>query len=200
MLNDPVLAERKFKDKHDGSCVMTVYGGLHYIRGNRQPYFSLTSWTRTVLGRDIGGGANHEEILRHFPQFKDLAKLHLSDIDGTPMHAAANALYWLDGAMSGVLGTEYHGGNGSVQKTPYECYQIFREHLRVGHDQYVYLNKVINGLRELYLSDGPKTTLRAVTKELEFFVEMQKPRWKKEADACIANHKLVVYGDPYVVT
>lgn len=25
----------------------------------------------------------------------------------------------------------------------------------------------------------------------------QRPRWKAEADACIAHHKLAIYGDPY---
>jgi len=38
-------------------------------------------------------GCCHEEIAKYFPQFADLIALHLSDVDGTPMHAAANSAY-----------------------------------------------------------------------------------------------------------
>jgi hypothetical protein len=58
---------------------------LHRI-GNQKPYFSLTG--RVVKdGREVTSGAIHEEILEAFPELEDIAKLHLSDIDGKPMHS-----------------------------------------------------------------------------------------------------------------
>ena len=40
------------------------------------------------------GGCIHEEILQHFPQLQLLVDMHLSDENGVPMHAYANAAYW----------------------------------------------------------------------------------------------------------
>jgi hypothetical protein len=93
MSNDPVLATVT-----KGRLTFKVYGGLHYIRGNSAPYFSLTCW-----GRDHGsefGGASHETILEHCPQFADLAALHMSDHNGIPTYAAENGFYHLGGSRS----------------------------------------------------------------------------------------------------
>lgn len=40
------------------------------------------------------GGCIHEEIEEHFPELKPLIDLHLSDLDGTPLYAVENGLYW----------------------------------------------------------------------------------------------------------
>jgi hypothetical protein len=39
-------------------------------------------------------GCIHDEIIKHFPQLQPLVDVHLSDEDGVPMHAYANAGYW----------------------------------------------------------------------------------------------------------
>lgn len=65
---------------------------LHKI-GNQKPYFSLTG--RIVInGRETMSGAIHDEILKAFPRLADIAALHLSDIDGKPMHSFENGKYW----------------------------------------------------------------------------------------------------------
>ena len=80
---------------NNGKEIMFVTGKLQYIEGNKCPHFSIT---REVWGDSQGflrkTGANHEEILKHFPELQDFVDLHLSDIDGTPMYAVENGWYW----------------------------------------------------------------------------------------------------------
>ena len=113
----------------------TVEGGLHYIKGNSAPYFSLTA-----NGCDNGskfGGCCHDVILRHFQQLADLAALHLSDIDGVPNHADANGWYYLAGYFGGA-GQAYHVGNSNQhfgteyrRPTQDECLAIWAKHARI---------------------------------------------------------------------
>jgi hypothetical protein len=102
--------------------------------GNGHADFSLTC-VIYKNGRDVGGGCAHEHILKvfsspHAPMLRELAALHLSDADGVPMHAAANAFYWFCGMFADGLGQEYHGGSGRDGKTREECRRIFAEHIR----------------------------------------------------------------------
>jgi len=139
MNNEPVLATRIIPGNLGTACSLkfTVYGGLHHIKGNHAPYFSLTYWEhrKGFPNQCQSGGAGHERILEYYPQFADLAALHLSDIDGVPMHAESNGWYNLAGALPDNAGE----------------------------------------------------------------IRQQEPRWKQEADACIARHGLVVYGDPWPI-
>lgn len=43
----------------------------------------------------IAGGCIHEDIEKHFPEFKQFIDLHLCDYKGIPMHATANGFYHL---------------------------------------------------------------------------------------------------------
>lgn len=74
--------------------------------GGLSPAFSVTgelyephgTWSGAARERNERepdtGGAIHDEILRAFPKLAPLVALHLSDPDGTPMHAEANGLYF----------------------------------------------------------------------------------------------------------
>lgn len=58
-----------------------------------------------------------EEIARAFPRLEPFARMHLSDLDGVPMHADANARYFLSGESERYerkhYGAEYAERNGS---------------------------------------------------------------------------------------
>lgn len=199
-----------------------VEGGLHYIRGNSAPYFSLTYWAHRAgfPNQRECGGAGHDVILRYFPQFADLAALHLSDIDGVPMHGEANGWYNLAGALGG-MGERYHVGNSerhfpippdpatpSWRNTEYrhptepECLQIFADHCRIGIEEARAIAAVValqlGPAQESHSAPphSPADYARARACWRDYF-EAMRPRFKREADACIAHHGLKVYGDPW---
>jgi hypothetical protein len=95
-----IARRREAKTLADGT-VLEADAGLVWLEGNRAPYFSVqgTLWKSSSHARahaDAGylaGGCLHEEILEHFPQLAPVVALHLSDDDGTPMHAEENARY-----------------------------------------------------------------------------------------------------------
>lgn len=186
---------------------LTVVGGLHYMRGNRAPYFSLTAiQDRKERGRwqDDMGGCCHDLILKHYPELADLAALHLSDMDGAPMHAVENGWYWLAGAMpEGVA--QYHGGNGTPAKSADECLQVFADHCRIGiGEARGILAQVVAelGLPQESQSVRPYSSgdVARAKSRLAELMDGMRPRWKREAIECIKAHGLQIYGDHYAPT
>ncbi len=176
-MNNPILATASWTEGGK-RYTMKVEGGLHYIRGNSKPHFSITADIREN-GREYMGGCCHPEIEERFPgQFSDLIALHLSDIDGTPMYAVENGYYWAAGANGGNQ-QQYHGGNGTSPRTRYECAEILAKHLRIS------------------VQDAEALAARGTKAAVAETVEASRVRWNAEALACIAKHGLVVYGDKW---
>jgi hypothetical protein len=77
---------------------LRVVGKVYKLREQDIPYFSITGEINLndKRYRDpiVACGCIHETILEHFPQLAPLVEMHLSEIDGHPMHAEANARYW----------------------------------------------------------------------------------------------------------
>lgn len=200
MPKDPILRQTP----PDAKRRVVAYGGLHYIRGNQLPYFSLTGETKD------SAGCIHETLLRKWPELGDLAALHLSDINGVPMHAAENGWYWLQGALPAYMQGEFHGGNSKGHHggeyrapTPDECLAILAEHLRINIDiaKLCALTAVeeynkVPLYQRVYLKEGVK----AAKADFVAFCDSLKPMWANQAKACIAKHGLVVYGDTYTPT
>lgn len=201
-MKDPVLAAMTLRpsDGYKVARTFRVEGGLHFIRSNGSPHFTLTYTThrKGFPNQCCSGGAGHREILKHFPRFADLAALHLSDIDGVPMHAEANGWYWLAGALGG-MGEQFHGGNAKVQhwkddgsfngyreSTPAECLKTFADHCRLP------LSEASARADQVRLAANPRA-------EWKHLMEAMRPRWKAEAEACIAKHNLRVFGDAWPV-
>ena len=88
-----------FRPLGDDRRIRAKYG-MHYIKGNKRPYFSITADIQDKLanGRwyDSGGGCCHDEIAEAFPELADLIPWHLCDDDGSPMYYIANAIYWAE--------------------------------------------------------------------------------------------------------
>lgn len=139
-----VVADQYAPEKR---VLIKALAGLHYIKGNSAPYFTLTGEVLRQTRVDSDGkawfgdvdscGAIHETLVAQWPELATLAALHLSDMDGRPMHAAGNGLYWLAGAMASphapnlpVWGERYHGASGSGGRTPAECLTIAASHFR----------------------------------------------------------------------
>lgn len=52
-------------------------------------------WVQHKNERDPdASGQIHDELLRAFPKLAPFARVHLCDLDGTPMHARENATFW----------------------------------------------------------------------------------------------------------
>lgn len=145
---------------------------LHRI-GNQKPYFSLTG--RVVKdGREVTSGAIHEEILEAFPEIEDIAKLHLSDIDGKPMHSFENGKYW-----AGF--TRWEEANS---KHLASLWRISENRARgLTHD----------ALMAQLWQDGDSDTLPETL--FKDFHDRQLPRWKQEADNVIKKYNLELVAD-----
>ena len=148
---------------------------LHKI-GDQKPYFSLTG--RVVLnGRESVGGAIHKEILEAFPQLEDAAAMHLSDMDGKPLHSFENGKYW-----AGF--TKWENGNTKNLSQLWRISEKSAERL-----QYDALNEQA---QEIEVDTGEIVLEETLLKE---FHDRQLRRWKQEADNVIKKYTLEIIAD-----
>lgn len=173
---------------------VVVTGGLWYASGNRLPHFQAIYTTRYIGARDLDGfGPLGVDCpwLEHWPELLDLAQLVTSgaDLDGAPMHAEANGWYWVCGAVGG-LGERFHGGNGSVLKDRAACIGILAGHLRIDERA---AEGIVAQCRSIFIDQGTGRARAAFAS----YVETQRDRWKREADAVIAHHSLEHFGRPW---
>ena len=163
-----------------------VCAGLHQLGGNRRPYFSVTAEIFIPGRRDYeSGGCLHTEVLKYWPKLAPVVALHLSDDNGTPMHAQANSWYQLAGYYGGA-GEQYHAGNGQAQhwlpdgtfngyraSTPEECLQGFAHYVRIPLEE-------ARELAETWASDPDTRKAQHAA-----WIRGQAERWQAEATAAI---------------
>jgi len=165
----------KFIKKTDPLNFIQANAILHKI-GNQKPYFSLTG--RIVEnGRESVSGAIHDEILKAFPELDDLVAMHLSDIDGKPMHSFENGKYW-----AGF--TKWEDGNIKNLSQLWRISQKSAERL-----QYDILNIQCQDIKIETEEDVLPETL------LKEFHDRQLRRWKQEADNVIKKYSLEIVAD-----
>ena len=128
----------------------------------------------------------HDLILEHCPELAPLADLHLSDINGVPMHAVENGWYWLKGA-AGDQGS-FFSESINPEEEPEKCMQMLAKHLRISNAE---TQRLIQGTTRFVKRVG------SITAKQEFarYIERLKPHWKAEADEAIELFDLRIYGD-----
>jgi hypothetical protein len=83
------------------SVVIKVRAQLIHLDGNARPHFSITGEVYNPRSRRRNGdgtitcGCIHDLIVHYWPELADMVAVHLSDDTGAPMHAAANASYFM---------------------------------------------------------------------------------------------------------
>lgn len=213
------LAEKVFKENGTKHRMM-VEGGLHMIKGNSAPYFTITADVERLAANgwvEDSGGCLHDLIREHFgDRFDDLIALHLCAIDGVPMHAVANGWYWLARAVKGHYRERYHGGNAKGQweggaggeyrvPTREECLETLAKHLRISHEEAAQLAATIIvepidehlfvGMTVEQIHEMEAEAKKEAKDKFAAFVDAQRPRYKQEAQACIERHGLEVFTD-----
>lgn len=174
---NPNVSEGKYfsKDYTEGNleCRIIVHVCLQDL--DQGPYFSVTGtldkeelksgWRQNVYSV---GGCIHEDILQHLPDLKDAIALHLSTMDGVPMHCLENGYYYCT-----------HIATESDVK--------YKSDVKVGELEFS--DKVIADHFRIHESNVPE--LRKLSKvELQAWILTQMPRWKKEADEVIKKYNL----------
>lgn len=152
------------------------------INFTNHSYWSVTG----QVGKDMFGCC-HEEILKVWPELQPFVDLHLSYAEtGIPMHAVANAVYWLSGTHKDIAHFfRYNPLDGSFPKTEEQSLLILEEHLRTTE-----LPFVLTALQFCQAAKSVGSDKEEVANFLEemvaSFVEAQKPRWLAESNAAHA--------------
>jgi hypothetical protein len=143
-----------------------VRADLIHRDGNSNAYFSITGEVdyRAKNNRwvEVSGGCIHEEIIAQLPQLKPLCDIHLSDENGVPMHAYANAEYWAGDSKSQTVDLA-----------------MLAKHLRVDQQEAL---EMIDYIAQYWGELDTITTPEMAWKDAceNFFYPI---RWKQEADA-----------------
>lgn len=92
-----VVAELELRLARDGErfCEDGISPGFAVTGEIYEPRSNAKGAARQRQGREPdGSGAIGDTLVRYFPEIAPIVALHLSDPDGTPMHAEANGWYW----------------------------------------------------------------------------------------------------------
>lgn len=143
----------------------------------QKPYFSITGEIyhkgKPMTDRNmISCGCVHEDILKVAPELKPLVDIHLSDMDGVPMHAEANGWYWL--AKAAGVTQKYE-----PDQAPDKCLEIFADHCRISKEESA---EIIPCMSKIHLSGKSAEDTRIIWSNI---CENMKPRWKKEAEKAL---------------
>ena len=157
--NDKVTVQKTFTKNFSNTQSITATLKLHSLSGQKA-YFSITA----VISGNGPCGCIHDEIAKHFPDLACWFPMHLSDVDGIPMHSYENALY-----NAGFYADEFRDAEAKPL--------VLANHLRISVEQ---AEKLCYKPHDMSTNTMPqqKDDMRA-------FVESQKGRWKVEADSFI---------------
>jgi len=114
-------------------------------------------------------GCIHDIILDAFPELQHLVDLHLSDLNGMPMHALDNGWYYYQ-IMRGVA--KYH----TKEKGDWaKYYKVLRQHLRVSEYG---LNKMIESWEKADTEESKKIAFTVSLNGLQ-------RKWRRQAETAL---------------
>jgi len=147
-----------------------VRAELVHLDGNSSAYFSITGevdrQAKNNRWMQEKCGCIHDDIIKHFPKLQPLVDIHLSDENGVPMHAYANAGYW--------------AGHCKIQ--PEKNTDILAKHLRVSKDQ---ANEMTTYINHHYGEFDKITTPESAWENTCQDFDLPK-QWSAEAEAALA--------------
>ncbi|NBV00771.1 MAG: hypothetical protein EBS31_04880 [Burkholderiaceae bacterium] len=135
-------------------------------------------------------GCLHDEILKYRLDLKPLVDIHLSDLDGVPMHAEANGWYWL--AKAAEIPQRWE-----PEQDTQTCLKYFCQHVRLPN-----CLAILDAIKWEYQRGRESVALSEIVsprceeerhkvgtakaKELwGKIMEEMRPRWKQEAQAAL---------------
>lgn len=170
-MSNPILCVKQCSDE----ITRTIYGGLHYIKGNKMPYFTITN----------ENGSDNKTIAKWFSEFQDLIDLHNSYINGEPPYAYEDGYFWISSIVDGNFGERWIEDQYNINK----MIQILADHLRIP-----------TGMAAVIVSKVEREYIPGKDNHKKRFMEIvdsMRPRWKREANDCIARHNLQIFGAPW---
>ena len=183
----------------DGDTVVIRYG-LQWLHGNAKPYFSVTVDGRDKHNRESFGGCCHDIVLKVRPDMADLVALHLSDIDGQPMHALENGFFHLTGGrpMEPIVYSASENWNpGCILPRMTWIHDkrdvrpdYAKSHWRITDDELQLVTQMLGIFYSPTAGFLSKHNAAEAKARVGVWVEAQRARWKAEADAAIAKHNI----------
>lgn len=190
---------------------------LHQI-GEQRPYFSATvdgytghRNTEPPKHTQSWGGCSHEMILKYWKDAAVVVNLHLSDVDGVPMHAAGNGWYHAGGCDASPDFTPAFylasGVRDAVRRNMpehLEAAEAFLASLNMGPERVAKKYPANPKALAEHLRISPEEAERVCAevvagrmdeKAFTAYVYAMRPRWKDEADAALAFIKAGCQGD-----
>lgn len=198
MSTETICREIHIKHRMPGLCRPFEVGPLAGLYGKvvvlaRRDGPTTNGFSITLTSPDVFGAAH--AIIAKVRGMDRFVRLHLADLDGVPMHAVENGVYWMSGALDDVLDGAFRftptDETACPRRTPVECAAVAREHFRMTEEE---MASFTAGARARLSALGKlverRTLLRgALVTELRMQVQALvtelAPRWKAEADEAL---------------
>lgn len=153
---------------------LTLELGLSCRQQNSDAYFSACHSYGWVRNDVLRGGIAGLEIFKHFPEVPiEFHRLHLCDLEGTPLHAHENGVYFLERINPAFKPSKLH-----CRFTHEKALKTVERHFGASISELKEIIKADNTVMGDHLYLEPTEVCDAIIKALS-------PKWKLEAEKCL---------------